>query len=55
LLYWLFERSAAWYFNDITGIGQSTNNDGLFPTTPGYDMATGIGTPKMAAIITGSY
>jgi len=24
----------------------------MFPTTPGYDMATGIGTPKMTALIT---
>jgi hypothetical protein len=24
-----------------------------FPTTPGYDMATGIGTPNLAALITG--
>jgi hypothetical protein len=40
------------YFNDITGIGQTTNNNGFFPTTPGYDLATGIGTPKMGALIT---
>jgi hypothetical protein len=25
----------------------------MFPVTPGYDMATGIGTPKMGALITG--
>jgi hypothetical protein len=45
------------YFHDITGIGplqQAATNNGLFPTTPGYDEATGIGTPNMAAIITGS-
>jgi len=43
------------YFNDITGIGklqQAATNNGLFPTTPGYDEATGAGTPKFAAIIT---
>ena len=34
------------YFHDITGIGQTTNNNGLFPITPGYDEATGIGTPN---------
>jgi hypothetical protein len=28
-----------------------TNNNGLFPTTPGYDLATGIGTPQMGPII----
>jgi hypothetical protein len=27
-------------------------NNGMFPTTPGYDLASGIGTPKMAAPIT---
>jgi hypothetical protein len=26
-------------------------NNGLFPTTPGYDEATGIGTPNMTALI----
>jgi hypothetical protein len=44
------------YFNDITGQGklqQAAPNNGLFPTTPGYDEATGVGTPKFAAIITG--
>ena len=53
LLYWLYDRDPGAYFHDITGIGQSTNNNGLYPTTPGYDLATGIGTPKMAALITG--
>ena len=41
------------FFHDITGKGQTTNNNGLFPTTPGYDEATGIGTPRMAQLITG--
>ena len=42
-------------FHDITGTGnlqQAATSNGLFPTTPGYDEATGIGTPKFAAIIT---
>jgi kumamolisin len=54
LLYQLFDTAPTVYFHDITGVGQSTNNNGLFPTTPGYDEATGIGTPIMAALITGS-
>lgn len=54
LLYQLYNLDYQGYFNDITGIEQKTNNNGLFPTTPGYDLATGIGTPKMAALITGS-
>jgi subtilase family serine protease len=43
------------FFNDITGIGrlqQKATNNGLFPTRPNYDQATGIGSPKFAAIIT---
>ncbi len=52
LLYSLYNLNAKGYFNDITGISQTTNNNGLFPATPGYDLATGIGTPKMGALIT---
>jgi subtilase family serine protease len=53
LLYALYRTQYYEFFNDITGFGQSTNNNGLFPTTPGFDLATGIGTPKMGALITG--
>ncbi len=52
LLYLLFNLDANGYFNDITGVHQATGNNGLYPTTPGYDLATGIGTPKMGALIT---
>ena len=55
LLYKLYDSAPNAYFHDITGIGQSTNNNGLFPTSPGYDLATGIGTPILAALITGSH
>jgi kumamolisin len=55
LLYLLYNIDPSRYFHDITGAGQSTNNNGLFPTTPGYDEATGIGTPKMAALITETF
>jgi subtilase family serine protease len=57
LLYALFNIAPGRYFHDITGAGtaqQAAANNGLFPTTPGYDMATGIGTPNMAALITQS-
>jgi len=54
LLYFLYNQNYHGYFNDITGIGQTTNNNGLFPTTPGYDLATGIGTPKIGALVTGT-
>ena len=53
LLYQLNALAGPFYFNDITGFFQSTNNNGYYPTTFGYDEATGIGTPKMSAIITG--
>jgi hypothetical protein len=55
LLYAWFDTDPGKYFNDITGNGklqQAATNNGLFPTTPGFDEATGIGTPKFAAIIT---
>jgi subtilase family serine protease len=54
LLYLLLNLAPKTYFHDITGQGQTTTNNGLFPVTPGYDEATGIGTPKMAALITES-
>jgi subtilase family serine protease len=55
LLYALFDNpfTYATSFHDITGIGQVSNNNGFFPVTPGYDEATGIGTPNFAALITG--
>jgi subtilase family serine protease len=52
LLYLLLNVDAAGYFHDITGVGQSTNINGFYPTTPGYDLATGMGTPRMGALIT---
>ena len=56
LLYWWLNTNPSKYFTDITGQGrlqQAATNNGLFPTTPAYDEATGIGSPKFAAIITG--
>jgi subtilase family serine protease len=52
LLYQLLQIEPSRYFNDITGAGQTITSDGYFPTTPGYDEATGIGSPKMAMLIT---
>jgi subtilase family serine protease len=54
-VYSLLRTDPKRYFNDITGIGprqRAATGNGMFPTTPGYDMATGIGTPKMTALIT---
>jgi kumamolisin len=50
------------YFGDITAANPLTgdaNNDaigrnhGMFPVTAGYDMATGLGTPNVAAVAAG--
>jgi subtilase family serine protease len=57
LVYLLLKVDPHQFFNDITGIGprqQLATNNGIFPTTPGYDMATGAGSPKFAAWITGA-
>jgi subtilase family serine protease len=51
LVYGLFNADPGLYFHNI---GPSVNNNGLFPTTPGYDEATGIGTPIMKGLITGA-
>jgi kumamolisin len=51
-LYPLFRQDYSTYFNDITGVGQTENQNGHYPVTPGYDMATGIGTPNIGAIVT---
>jgi len=53
LVYLLYRINPRKFFHDITGIGQTTTNNGHFATRPGYDLATGIGTPVMAALITG--
>jgi subtilase family serine protease len=55
-VYSLLRTDPGRYFNDITGLGQAqraATSNGMFPSTPGYDMATGVGSPKMAALITG--
>jgi subtilase family serine protease len=51
-LYRLAGQDQDAYFNDVT----TGNNDytgtsgGLYPARPGYDMATGLGTPKASAL-----
>jgi subtilase family serine protease len=51
LVYRLLQTDPGLYFHDITGVGQTTLNNGFFPTTVGYDEATGIGTPRMSPLI----
>jgi subtilase family serine protease len=54
-LYELAGQSQSTYFNDIiTGNNDFTpdgNTAGLYPASPGYDMASGLGTPKAAALV----
>ncbi len=52
VLYILYNLAPNLYFHDITGAGTAETNNGFFPTTKGYDEATGIGTPRMNALIT---
>jgi kumamolisin len=56
LLYALYNSPFSSFtdFHDITGFHQVSNNNGFYPVTPGYDEATGIGTPNFAGLITGS-
>jgi subtilase family serine protease len=55
LLYALFDnpRTRAADFHDITGFGSASTNNGFYPTTLGYDEATGIGSPNFTGLITG--
>jgi subtilase family serine protease len=52
-LYELFNSSNAYSrsFHDITGVNQTENNNGYYPTTPYYDMTTGLGTPDIGGIV----
>ncbi len=49
-LYQLYQANYGKYFHDITGENQTDNNNGLYPTTPNYDLATGIGSPRISNI-----
>ena len=55
LIYQLYRFDPSFYFHDITGAGHVAKNNGLFPAVPGYDQATGVGTPKMTQLITGGF
>jgi kumamolisin len=56
-LYQMFRSSGSYnkYFHDITGKNQTENNNGFYPTTPGYDMATGIGSPRISNFVLAGY
>jgi subtilase family serine protease len=54
-LYREYQIAPSLFFHDVTGAGHIAKNNGLYPTVPGYDLATGIGTIKMAPFIIGSF
>jgi len=51
VIYRLYQFDPSFYFHDITGNGHIAKNNGLFPAVPGFDLATGVGSPKASAII----
>ena len=54
-LYREYQIAPSLFFHDVTGAGHIAKNNGLFPAVPGFDLATGIGTIKMAPFIIGSF
>jgi kumamolisin len=54
-LYREYQIAPSLFFHDVTGAGHIAKNNGLFPAVRGYDLATGIGTIKMAPFIIGSF
>ncbi len=50
-LYSQYARSGHRDFHDITPYRQIAKNNGLYPIRHGFDLATGIGSPKMGALI----
>ncbi len=55
VIYQDYRGDPSFFFHDITGYGHVAKGNGLFPAVPGYDQATGVGTPKMYAIVTGLF
>ena len=49
-LYRQYQIAPQFFFHDVTSAGHFATNNGLFPAVRGYDLATGIGTIKMAPI-----
>jgi subtilase family serine protease len=52
-LYVLYQIAPQVWFHDVTSAGHIATNNGLFPAVRGFDLASGIGTIKMAPFITG--
>jgi hypothetical protein len=50
-LYGDYRVAPSVFFHDVTSAGHIATNNGLFPAVRGYDLATGIGTIKIAPFI----
>lgn len=53
VLYRLFRQDRGAYFHDIDGYHQTETNNGWYPVTSAYDMAVGIGSPRVTKIAMG--
>jgi len=54
-LYREYRIAPSIFFHDVTSAGHIATNNGLFPAVPGFDLATGIGTIRMAPFIIGFF
>ena len=54
LIYQLYRFSPSFYFHDVTAAGHFAKDNGLYPAVPGFDLGTGVGTPKMTQLIVGT-
>jgi kumamolisin len=52
-LYQRYRSGASLYYHDVTGAGHLATNNGFYPAVRGFDLATGIGTIRMAPFIIG--
>jgi subtilase family serine protease len=50
-LYREYQIAPSLFFHDVTGAGHIAKNNGLYPTVRGFDLATGIGSIKIAPFI----
>ena len=46
----MFRQDRGAYFHDIDGYHQTQTTNGWYPVTAAYDMAVGIGSPRVTKI-----
>jgi subtilase family serine protease len=54
LIYQLYRFNPSFYFHDVTAAGHFAKDNGLYPAVSGFDLGTGVGTPKMTQLIVGT-